>query len=113
MALNQRLRLTTLWRTCYYLPTLTPGAAAAVLWLWLLNPQVGVVNYLLSLVGIAGPSWFFDMAWAIPSVVMVALFTSVGGATMIIFLAGLQGVPRELVEAAEIDRVDTSAPKRA
>jgi multiple sugar transport system permease protein len=103
MALNQRLRLTTLWRTCYYLPTLTPGAAAAVLWLWLLNPQVGVVNYLLSLVGIPGPSWFFDMAWAIPSVVMVALFTSVGGATMIIFLAGLQGVPRELIEAAEID----------
>jgi multiple sugar transport system permease protein len=103
IALNQGVRLIPLWRTCFYLPTLTPGAAAAILWLWLLNPQVGVVNYLLSLVGITGPGWFFDTGWAIPSVVMVALFGSVGGATMIIFLAGLQSVPLELLDAAEID----------
>ncbi len=103
MALNQGLHLNTLWRTCHYLPTLMPGAAAAILWLWLLNPQVGVVNYLLSLVGIVGPAWFFDPGWAIPSVVMVALFGSVGGATMIIFLAGLQSVPQELLDSAEID----------
>ncbi len=101
--LNQRLKLTTLWRTCFYLPTLTPGPTAAIVWLWLLNPQVGIVNYLLSVVGIQGPPWFFDMGWAIPSVVMVALAGGIGGAGMIIFLAGLQGVPRELIEAGEID----------
>lgn len=101
--LNQRLKLTTLWRTCFYLPTLTPGPTAAIVWLWLLNPQIGVVNYLLSLVGIHGPPWFFDMGWAIPSIVMVALAGGIGGSGMIIFLAGLQGVPKELLEASEID----------
>lgn len=103
MLLNQQLKVTTFWRTCFYLPTLMPSAAAAVLWLWMLSPQAGVVNYLLHQIGIQGPGWFGDANWAIPSVVLVGLFTGVGGPTMIIFLAGLQGVPRELVEAAEID----------
>lgn len=101
--LNQRLRPITLWRTLFFLPTLTPSVALALLWTWLLNPDIGLVNYLLGLVGIAGPRWFASIEWAIPSLILVALWGSVGGATMIIFLAGLQQVPQELIEAAEID----------
>lgn len=101
--LNQRLRPISLWRTFFFLPTLTPSVAMALLWTWILNPQIGVANYVLSLVGIQGPRWFASITWAIPSLILVALWGSIGGTTMIIFLAGLQQVPRELVEAAEID----------
>ncbi len=103
MLLNQRLRLTAFWRTCFFLPTLTPMVAAAILWKWMLNSDIGVVNYLISLTGLAGPRWFGSTEWAIPGLIIVELWGSVGGSTMIIFLAGLQDVPQELLEAAEID----------
>jgi multiple sugar transport system permease protein len=85
------------------LPTLTPVVAAALLWRWMLNPDVGLVNYLLAQVGIKGPGWLSSIEWAVPSLALIGLWTSVGGAQMIIFLAGLQNVPQDLVEAAEID----------
>lgn len=101
--LNQKLAGTSFWRTMFFLPTLTPVVAAAILWRWMLNPNVGLVNYLLADVGIQGPGWLSSIEWAIPSLALIGLWTSVGGAQMIIFLAGLQNVPQDLVEAAQID----------
>jgi multiple sugar transport system permease protein len=101
--LNQKLLATTIWRTMYFLPTLTPLVAAALLWRWMLNPDVGLVNYLLAQVGIKGPGWLSSTTWAIPALVLMGLWASVGGSRMIIFLAGLQDVPQELLESAEID----------
>jgi multiple sugar transport system permease protein len=101
--LNQKLWATTMWRTFYFLPTLTPLLAVALLWRWMLNPDVGLVNYLLSLVGIDGPGWLSSTTWAIPSLVIMGLWASIGGSRMIIFLAGLQDVPKEILESAEID----------
>ncbi|HEU5011428.1 MAG TPA: sugar ABC transporter permease [Roseiflexaceae bacterium] len=90
-------------RALFYLPSLTPVVALAVIWGWLLQPKYGLVNYALSLVGIQGPGWFTSTVWAIPGIILISLWASVGGGRMIIFLAGLQGVPKELYEAAEID----------
>jgi multiple sugar transport system permease protein len=101
--LNQKLMATTVWRTMFFLPTLTPLVATALLWRWMLNPDVGLVNYLLSQIGIKGPGWLNSIEWAIPALVLMGLWASVGGSRMIIFLAGLQDVPVELLEAAEID----------
>lgn len=101
--LNQRLRGETWFRTFFFLPSLTPLVAAAILWIWILHPEVGLLNYLLSLVGIAGPPWLGSSRWAMPSIIIITLWTSIGGGRMIIFLAGLQGVPQELYEAAVID----------
>jgi multiple sugar transport system permease protein len=103
MLLNQRVRGESLFRTFFYLPSLTPAAAAAILWVWLLHAEVGLVNYLLSLVGIPGPPWLGSTRWAMPAIILITLWTSMGGGRMIIFLAGLQGVPQEFYEAAEID----------
>ena len=103
MLLNQNLKGRPVFRALYYLPSLTPAVALAILWAWILHPKVGMVNYLLSLIGIDGPGWLTNRAWAIPAVILIGLWASVGGGRMIIFLAGLQGVPRELYESAEID----------
>jgi multiple sugar transport system permease protein len=103
MLLNTNLRGTTWFRALYYLPSLTPVVAMAILWGWLLQPQVGLVNYALHEVGIPGPGWLTNRNWAIPSLIMISLWASIGGGRMIIFLAGLQGVPKELYESAEID----------
>lgn len=103
MLLNQNLRWRAFFRGLYYLPSLTPIVALAILWTWLLQPQVGMVNYLLYEVGIPGPGWLTSRQWAIPSMIMISLWATIGGGRMIIFLAGLQGVPRELYESAEID----------
>jgi multiple sugar transport system permease protein len=103
LLLNQRLRGESLFRTFFFLPSLTPAAAAAILWIWILHPEAGLVNYLLSLVGIEGPTWLGSTTWALPSIILITLWTGVGGGRMIIFLAGLQSVPQELYEAAEMD----------
>jgi multiple sugar transport system permease protein len=103
MLLNRALLFTTVWRTFFFLPTLTPVVAAALLWRWMLNPDAGVVNWLLAQIGIKGPGWLASTEWAIPSLALIGLWGSVGGSRMIIFLAGLQSVPAELLEAAEID----------
>lgn len=103
MLLNQNLRLTAMWRTFYFLPTLTPSVATAYVWKWMLNPEIGVFRMLFDFVGISMPRWLGSMEWAIPSLAMISLWASAGGSSMIIFLAGLQDIPAELMEAAEID----------
>jgi multiple sugar transport system permease protein len=78
----------------------------------MLNPEVGLINYLLAQIGIQGPKWLASTTWAIPSLVLMGLWASVGGSRMIVFLAGLQGVPQEMYEAAEIDGAGTWAKFR-
>ena len=101
--LNQQIRFRVVFRTLFYLPSLTPTVALTILWLWILQPQMGLVNHLLRIVGIEGPGWFGTRTWAIPSLIIMGLWASIGGGRMIIFLAALQGVPQELYEAADID----------
>jgi multiple sugar transport system permease protein len=101
--LNQKLRATSIFRTLFFLPSITPTVAAILFWIWLLNPEFGLVNYMLGLVGIWGPAWLGSPDWAIPSLVLIDLWATIGGTRMIIFLAGLQGIPQELYEAAEVD----------
>ncbi|MBN1400431.1 MAG: sugar ABC transporter permease [Anaerolineae bacterium] len=103
MLLNQHLNGTTWFRTFFFLPTLTPAVAAAFIWKWLMHPEMGLINYLLWQVGIKGPGWMSATRWVIPSMMIVGLWGGIGGTRMLIFLAGLQGVPQELYEAAEID----------
>jgi multiple sugar transport system permease protein len=103
LLLNQRLKGTAAYRTLFFLPSLVPVVASAVLWQWLFQPEFGAINWLLSLVGIKGPLWLADSRWAMPSLMMMALWGAIGGSTMVIFLAGLQGVPAEMHEAAAID----------
>lgn len=104
MLLNKGVVGTAIWRTCFFLPSLTPLVAAALLWQWILHPQVGVVNSVLDLwFGIKGPAWLGSVEWALPALALVSLWTGAGGNRMLIFLAGLQGIPQHMYEAAEID----------
>lgn len=105
--LNQAMRFRTMFRTFYFLPSLTPTVSLTLIWLWIFNPDIGLANYLVGLIGIEGPGWFYDPDWAIPALIIMHLWASVGGGRMIIFLAALQGVPEELYEAAEIDGANT------
>lgn len=107
LLLNQRLKGTNIFRTCFFLPSLTPGVALAVVWLWLLQPKLGPVNTTLGLIGLGGYPWFTDSSSVIPSFIMVSLWAGMGGGTMLIFLAGLQGVPAELEDAARVDGAGT------
>jgi multiple sugar transport system permease protein len=100
--LNQGIRAEGVWRTIYYLPSVTSGVAVALLWRWLYHPDVGLVNTLLrQLLGITGPRWTADELWAMPAIIVIACWAS--GGAMLIFLAGLRGIPTVLYEAAEID----------
>jgi multiple sugar transport system permease protein len=101
--LNQGLRGTAGFRTLFFMAHLLPAVAAAVLWVQLLHPKVGPVNAALGQIGVAGPGWLSSPEWALPTVILIGLWTNLGGNRMIIFLAGLQGVSRELYEAADID----------
>jgi multiple sugar transport system permease protein len=104
--LNQKVPFLSFWRTLYYLPSIITGVAVALLWKWILNPQYGILNYiLLKLFHIQGPRWFWSETWVIPSYWIMGLW-GIGG-TMVIYLAGLQGVPTVLYEAAEIDGANT------
>jgi multiple sugar transport system permease protein len=104
LLLNVNVRGTTFFRTLFFMPSLVPIVASTVLWLWLLQPDWGLVNLaILRLTGQPGPRWFQVPEWAMPSLISLTLWTSIGGTRMIIFLAGLQGVPTELYEAAQID----------
>jgi multiple sugar transport system permease protein len=102
LLLNVKVRGQAIYRTLIFLPSLVPAVASAMLWLWLFNSKLGLVNFVLRAVGIKEPpGWLTDVHWALPSLVIIS-FWGVGN-TVIIFLAGLQDVPTELFEAAELD----------
>ena len=103
MLLNQGLKGTNIFRTLFFLPSLTPAVALAILWIWLFHPTVGPINTALGWFGIPGPGWLTSKDSALPALIVISLWGAVGGTQMLIFLAGLQGVPQELFEAADID----------
>lgn len=99
--LNQQLRLRVLLRMIFYIPIVVPISATAILWMWIFNSNWGLLNNLLALVGIQGPSWLGSPTWSKPSLIIMQLWL-VGG-SVLIFLAALQDVPRALYDAAMVD----------
>jgi multiple sugar transport system permease protein len=100
--LNARIRLRSLFRAIYFTPVLVPVTVAAIIWLFIFSPSFGIMNYLLEQIGLPGPAWFSDAKWAMPAIMILAVWQNFGYHT-IIFLAGLQSIPQDLVEAAHID----------
>ena len=101
LILNRVKRAADFFRTVFYLPSMTPAVAVGALWLWLLNPRIGLVNRGLELLGVNGPGWTTDPTWVKPGLVLMSLW-SVGG-TVIIYYAALSNVPKTLYEAAQIE----------
>ncbi len=101
VALNQRIVGRSLFRTVFYLPSITPAVASALIWVQIFNPEFGVVNELLGLFGIAPIAWLTNPPYAKPAFIMMSLWGV--GPAMVIFLAALQNLPPELIEAAQID----------
>ncbi|MFO7634098.1 MAG: sugar ABC transporter permease [Caldilinea sp.] len=89
------------YRGIFYLPNILGGVVTALLWMWVFNPDYGILNYLLSLIGIKGPLWLSDPDWALPAIVIMSVWNV--GAAVILFIAGLQSIPTHLYEAAELD----------
>jgi len=101
LLLNQKLRGIAVYRTIFYLPSVTAGVATAYLWAYLFSVNNGLFNATLAMIGVQGPRWFLDPHWSKPALIIMSLWG--GGSTMIIYLAGLQGIPIHLYEAAEVD----------
>ncbi len=99
--LNQKISGINIWRTVYFLPSVIAGVAVALLWGRIFDPKFGILNPFLAHFGIKGPGWLADPQWAVPALVIMSLW-SVGG-NIIIYLAGLQGVPTDLYDAAKVD----------
>lgn len=95
-------RFRTVFRVGYYLPVITSIVAIAVVWRFLLNPDVGLINILLGNIGITGPNWLASSALAMPSIIAMAVWRNLGFA-MVVFVAGMQAIPAMLYEAASID----------
>ncbi|GII91110.1 sugar ABC transporter permease [Sinosporangium siamense] len=102
VALNRVTRGRDLFRSVYFLPVITSWVVVALMWKWLLNPSEGIVNRLLALMGIEGPGWWTSEEWALPSVILASAWKDLGF-VMVILLAGLQAVPRDVLEAARVD----------
>lgn len=101
LLLNRRVPGRGLFRTLFFLPSITNLVAVSLLWMWILNPEYGLLNGALRMAGIEGPLWFQSERWAKPALIVMSLWGT--GGTMIVFLAALQGIPGELYEAAELD----------
>jgi multiple sugar transport system permease protein len=101
MLLNQKVGMMAGYRTAYFIPSIVPAVASAALWLYLLQPQWGLVNGFLESFGIPGPGWLSSEVWSKPAIILILVWGT--GGTMIIYLAGLQDIPVSLYEAAEID----------
>lgn len=101
LLLNQRIRFQSAFRTFFYIPSVMPAVANAVLWLWILNPEVGLANSLLRLLGLPELQWLWSPVTSKPSFILMSLWGV--GNSMVIFLAGLQSIPTSLYDAAEID----------
>ncbi|NUR73438.1 MAG: sugar ABC transporter permease [Hamadaea sp.] len=102
LLLNAKLPAMTLYRAMFFLPVVSSWVAISLLWKWLLNPAGGLVDKALGLVGIDGPGWWTDPTWAMPSVVLASVWKDVGFVAVIL-LAGLQAIPKDLLEAADLD----------
>jgi multiple sugar transport system permease protein len=105
LLLNMRVRGMAFYRTIFFLPSIVPDIASALLWAWILNPQFGLANGLLRRLGLPTIGWLTDPAWSKPSLAMIGLWGF--GASVVIFLAALQDIPQHLYEAAELDGANT------
>ncbi len=101
LALNAGIRGIGIFRTLYYLPSVTPAVASAMLWLWLFNAEFGLVNLVLHALGLPGVLWLQDPRWSKPAFIIMSYWSI--GAQMVILLAGLQSIPQHLYEAAVMD----------
>lgn len=99
--MNQKVAFQGAWRTLYYLPSVVQGVAVALLWGYVLNPRFGLLNLGLQRLGIEGPRWLYSEQWAVPGFILMGLWGA--GGAMLLYLAGLQGIPTALYEAAQID----------
>ena len=99
--INQKIFGKTAFRAIYYLPTVVTGVPVYIVWSWMFDPTSGIFNYLLGKIGIQGPQWLASPSWAMPALIVMSL-TATGGA-IVIFLAGLQEIPKDLYEAASVD----------
>jgi multiple sugar transport system permease protein len=109
IALNRKVRGESMFRTVFFLPSIWPGMAVAILWLWIFNPEYGMLNNIIywggKLLGfnLQGPLWLNSPGWAKPALMLMNFWIAIGGMNMILYLAALQGIPRDLYEAADID----------
>lgn len=101
LLLNTDIKGLRFYRTAFYMPSVLSGVAVALLWRWLFSTEFGLFNTMLAYVGITGPSWLGDPRWALPSLVIMSVWGVGSGA--LIYLAGLQGIPTDLYEAAQVD----------
>ena len=101
LLMNQKVKGIYTFRTIFYLPAVVSGVGVALLWQWIFNPRYGILNQIISWFGVEGPGWHLDRHWALPALMIMSLWGVGGG--MIIYLARLQGIPKELYEAAEVD----------
>ncbi len=108
--LNRKIKGQTAFRTLFYLPSICPMVAIAILWMWILNAEYGMINNIIYWFGrflgfsnLQGPGWLVSPGWAKPSLMLMGFWMAIGGTNMILYLAALQGIPRDLFEAADID----------
>jgi multiple sugar transport system permease protein len=101
LLLSSRIRGKTFFRAVFYLPTVVPVVASMMIWTWMMNPDFGLINNILRALGLPTSLWLYSESTVIPSIVLTGLW-SVGG-TFVIFLAGLEGIPKQYYEAVEID----------
>ena len=109
MVMNQKLRGMVFFRTIFFLPSICAGVAICLLWRWIYNPDFGLINGFIAKIGeithlpLRGPDWLSSTAWAKPALMIMGLWAAIGGRNMILYLAALNGIPKTLYEAAEID----------
>ena len=106
LIMNKKLKGIVIFRTVYFLPSICSGVAIYMLWQWIYNPDFGLLNTLINKISfgtVNGPHWLTSTKWAKPALILMGIWTEMGGYNMILYLAGLQGIPRDLYEAAEID----------
>lgn len=105
LMLNQKIRGTVFFRTCFFMPVVTSTVAVSTVWFWIYNSDFGLINLLIyQILGVAGPNWLGSAQWAMPAIIIMSVWKS-AGYNMVIFLAGLQGIPKNLYESASIDGV--------
>jgi len=102
LALNQKIKGIVIFRTIYFLPVVSSMVAVSLVWRWLYNPNYGLLNYFLNLLHLPSVNWLFSTTWAMPAVILMSVWKGLGY-NMVIFLAGLQGIPQMYYESAKID----------